>query len=189
MLSVATGWAPTPSSSTRAPSADHCSTIEGGCGDPTAVRATRPLPGLTYNLGFAHHHRADAGGRSENDAVAGLAYRFAPLENLAIELLSEYAHLHHAEGYSERRHYFTQSAAAYWGGWNVAFSYTGRWIRGRDGGSSRDFLFQASAGYVWEIGAGGRFGVIGADVGWRGARSDGAYGDGIGALVSYVLAL
>jgi hypothetical protein len=146
------------------------------------------LPGLTYNLGFAHQHRADVGGRSENDAVAGLAYAFSPLENLQIELLSEYAHLHHAEGENERHHYFTQSAAAYWGGWNVAFSYTGRWIRGGDGGSSRDFLFQASAGYAWEIGADGRLGVLGTDVGWRCARSDGVYGDGIGVLVSYVFA-
>jgi hypothetical protein len=62
------------------------------------------LPGLTYNLGFANQHRADAGGRSERTAVAGLTYGFSPLEYLGIELLSEYAHLHHAEGENERRH-------------------------------------------------------------------------------------
>jgi hypothetical protein len=145
------------------------------------------LPGLTYNLGFANQHRADVGGRSERDAVAGLAYGFSPFEGFEIELLSEYAHLHHAEGANERRHYFTQSAAASWAGWNVALSYTGRWIHGRDDGSLRDFLFQASAGYAWEIGAGGRLGVLGADVGWRCAREEGARGDGFGALVSYTL--
>jgi hypothetical protein len=146
------------------------------------------LPGLTYNLGFANHQRADAGGRSQRDAVAGLIYGFSPFENLEVELLSEYAHLHNAEGENERRHYFTQSAVAYWGGWNVALSYTGRWIRRGDGGSSRDFLFQASAGYAWEIGAGGRFGLLGTDVGWRSARDGGISGDGIGVLVGYALA-
>jgi len=151
-------------------------------------RAIPRLPGLTYNLGFANQHRADAGGRSERDAVAGLGYGFSPVENLEIELLSEYAHLHHAEGENQRRHYFTQSAAAYWGGWNVALSYTGRWIRGPDGGGSRDFLFQASTGYAWEIGAGSRSGVLATDVGWRRARDDGVSGDGFGVLVSYALA-
>jgi hypothetical protein len=145
------------------------------------------LPGLIYNLGFAHLHREKAGDRSENDAVAGLVYAFSPLENLEIELLSEYAYLHHAEGENERRHYFTQSAAAYWGGWNVAFSCTARWIRGREDAGSGDFLVQASAGYAWEIGADGRFGVLGADAGWRGARGGGVYGDGIGVLVGYAL--
>jgi hypothetical protein len=145
------------------------------------------LPGLTYNLGFANQQRADAGGRSERAAVAGLTYGFSPLEHLEIELLSEYAHLHHAAGENEHRHYFAQSAAAYWGGWNVAFSYTGRWIQGRDDGNPRDFLFQSSAGYAWEIGAGGRFGLLGADVAWRRAREDGVFGDGFGVLVSYAL--
>lgn len=146
------------------------------------------LPGLTYNLGFANQHRADAGGRSERDAVAGLTYGFSLVEDLEIELLSEYAHRHHAEGEKEHRHYFTQSAAAYWGGWNVALSYTGRWIQGREEGTRRDFLLQASAGYAWEVGAGGRFGVLGTDVGWRRAREDGLRGDGLGVLVSYALA-
>jgi len=145
------------------------------------------LPRLTYNLGFAHQQRADVGGRSERDAVAGLGYGFSPFEDLEFELLSEYAYLDGAGGESERRHYFTQSAAAYWRGWNAALSYTGRWIRGRDG-SSRGFLFQASAGYAWEIGAGSRFGVVGTDVGWRRARDEGAASDGFGVLVSYSLA-
>jgi hypothetical protein len=146
------------------------------------------LPGLTYNLGFANQHRADVGGRTERDAVAGLAYGFSPFEGLEIELLSEYAHLQHAEGANERRHYFTQSASASLGDWNVALSYTGRWIHGRDDRSHRDFLFQVSAGHAWEIGAGGRFGVIGADVGWRCAREEGVRGDGFGARVRYALA-
>jgi hypothetical protein len=146
------------------------------------------LPGLTYNLGFANQQRADAGGRTERDVVAGITYGFSPLEVLEIELLSEYAHLHNAGGEVEHRHYFTQSAAAYWAGWNIALSYTGRWIHRPGDTKQRDFLFQASAGYAWEIGVGGRFGELGVDFGWRRARAEGVLDDGFGGLLSYAFA-
>ena len=55
-------------------------------------------------------------------------------------------------------------------------------------GLVRDFLFQATAGYAWELGSDGRFGLIGGDVGWRRMRAGGRQVDGIGGLVSYVLA-
>jgi hypothetical protein len=145
------------------------------------------LPGLTYNLGFASQQQGDAGGRTERDAVVGLGYRTSPGAGFDVELLSEYAHLHHAGGEAENRHYFTQSAAVYRGGWNVALSYTGRWIRGRDVARRADFLVQASTGYAREIGAGGRFGILGFDFGWCRAREDGARRDGFGGLIRYAL--
>jgi hypothetical protein len=145
------------------------------------------LPGFTYNLGFANQHRDDVGGRSERDAVVGLGYSFARGDELVFELLSEYVHLHNAGGEAEDRDYFTQCAAAYWGGWNAALAYTGRWIRARGAERQRDLLFQASTGYAWEVGSGGRFGILGVDIAWRFVREGGIGRDGFGGRISYAI--
>jgi hypothetical protein len=146
------------------------------------------LPGLTYNLGFARLQRANADERSEHDAVAGLGYAHTLGQRFEIQLLSEYAYLDNAGGEDERRHYLTQGAALYWGPLNLALAYTGRWIRTPGVELQRDFLVQASAGLARGIGADGRFGVIGADVGWVRRRDAGEGRDGFGARIRYAIA-
>jgi len=146
-----------------------------------------PLPGLSYNLGFARQQRADAGGRTEHDVVAGLVYSFSPAPALDVELLSEYAHLRHAGGEAASRHYFTQGAEVTWRGWNAAVAYSRRWQGGR-GVPRHDDLLQVSAGYAWEIGPDARFGLVGADLGWRRCRESGDGADLFGGRVSYSLA-
>jgi hypothetical protein len=135
------------------------------------------LPGLGYQLGLS---RQEAGrdGRDEYGYAAGLVYRFSPRENLDVELLSEYVYQRGAEGERRSRHYSTQGSAIRWKRWNLGLSSTLRDLDG--GGGARDYLFQASVGYEFEMG-------LAIDFGWRYSREDGVETNGLGALVRYTV--
>jgi len=134
------------------------------------------FPGLDYHLGFSRQE-TERGGRDEYSYVAGLTYAFTPHEDVDVEILSEYVYQWGTGGERQNCHYYTQSGAVYWKGWNLALSSTLRHLH--DGGS-RDYLFQASVGYEFERG-------LAVDVGYRFAREDGVGNNGLGALVSYTL--
>ncbi|MCP5039687.1 MAG: hypothetical protein GY944_01580 [bacterium] len=136
------------------------------------------LAGLGYHLGFSRQ-KSEGGGRDEYGYVAALAYAFSPGEDIAVELLSEYAYQHGAEGERLNRHYVTQSGVISWKHWNLAVSSTLRDCEAL-GERSRDHLVQLSTGYEFEVG-------LTIDVGWRRSQEDGTTSQAIGVLLGYAL--
>jgi len=70
---------------------------------------------------------------------------------------------------------------------NLALSYSWLAWRSEAEGRIRDYLFQATLGYAWNLGEQASYGRFAIDVGWRGARELGLRRDAVGALVSYLL--
>ncbi len=138
------------------------------------------LSGLTYHLGFEQQHGGH-GERNERGYVAGLTYGFSPMDEVEIELLSEFVYKHFADGIDSNRIYFTQSALASWKGWYAALSYTKRDTHSRVDRDFNDSLFQTSVGYEFPIGLGVHFA-------WRYAREDGMKVDGVGVQFTYAYA-
>ncbi|MDP6977823.1 MAG: hypothetical protein QF570_04375 [Myxococcota bacterium] len=137
------------------------------------------LTGMTYHLAFSRQKVAGAA-RNQYGYAAGLSYAFAPTDDVEIQLLSEYVHQRGVEGERLQRHYYTQSGAASWRGWNLALSSTLRDSDSREGGPT-DHLLQLSAGYGFDFG-------LSIDVAWRYAREDGSAAHGFGGLIAHTLA-
>lgn len=138
------------------------------------------LPGLTYHLGFEQQH-GGRGERNERGYVAGLQYAFSPVEEIEVELLSEFVYKHFADGLDQSQRYFTQSALVGWHGWYAATSYTKRDTHSNVDRSMGDYLFQATVGYEFPIG-------LGVHLAWRYAKEDEQKVDGVGLLLTYALA-
>ncbi len=144
------------------------------------------LPGLGYSVGFARFQGV-VEARTEIDYAAALTYAFKPRPDIDVWLLSEYVHQHNPGGAKANRELLTASGAAFWGGLDLALSYSWLAWRSEAEGRIRDYLFQATLGYAWNLGEQASYGRFAIDVGWRGARELGLRRDAVGALVSYLL--
>jgi hypothetical protein len=144
------------------------------------------LPGLAYSLGFARF-QGEGEARTEIDYAVALTYAVAPQPGIDIWLLTEYVHQHNPGGAEANRDLLTAGAMACWRGLNLALSYSWLAWRSEEEGRIRDYLFQATLGYAWNLGEQARYGRFAIDVGWRGARELSLRRDAVGALVSYLL--
>lgn len=130
------------------------------------------LPGFSYQVGGARQavdRVNDEDGERLPSSEIDDEYRFVAAGLWALELnedttvtpLLEYVRFWNAEGIKdEDRDYLTASTLIEYQAWNVALSYTGRFIDNPDGGDQNDTLFQVSAGYLFDFG-------LEADIGYR----------------------
>jgi len=144
------------------------------------------LPGLSYSLGFARF-QGEGEARTELDYAAALTYAFEPRPDVSVGLLAEYVHQHNPGGAKANRDLVTAGGAAYWRGLNLALSYSWLAWRSEAEGPIRDYLFQATLGYAWDLGEQTSYGRFAIDIGWRSARELGLRRDAVGALVGYLV--
>jgi hypothetical protein len=144
------------------------------------------LPGLGYRLGFARF-QGEGEARTQLDYAAALTYALEPRPDVHVRLLAEYVHQHDPGGAEAKRDLLTAGCAGYWRGSNLALSYSWLAWRSEAEGRIRDYLFQVTLGYAWDLGEEASYGRFAIEVGWRSARELGLRRDAAGALVSYLL--
>lgn len=135
------------------------------------------LPGFAYQIGFSRQ-AAGRAGRTESGYALALSHRSEPLEDIRLDLVSEYVHRLHAHGEAGDRRDFTQSAELRWKNWNAALVYSRRNVRPFSGDVQVDAQVQVSVGYAFGFG-------LGIDLGWRSVREDGVRRTGPGARLGY----
>ena len=145
-----------------------------------------PLPGLGYGLGFARL-RGEGEARTETSYAVALTYAFEPRPDVDVGLVAEYVRQHNPGGLEAHRDLVTAGGKAYWRGLNLALCYSWLAWRSEAEGRIRDYLFQVTLGYAWDLGEKASYGRFAIDVGWRGARELGLRRDAAGALVSYLV--
>jgi hypothetical protein len=100
-------------------------------------------------------------------------------ESLTITPLFEYDRFWNAQGIPEQnRDYFTAAVSFELDNWNLALASTTRLIHNSEGKDFQDYLFQVSAGYVFDFG-------LGIDVGWARVEEENDSKNVLGALLSY----
>ena len=147
------------------------------------------LPGFRYQLAFARQEVErvlDDDGNPETDIDD--EYRLSAAAEWAVEVnqqltitpLVEFVRFWNAGGLgSEDRNYLTASALTEYGPWNLALSYTGRFIDNDAGSDFDDFQFQVSGGYTFENG-------LQTDVGWKIRDEANIESQTFGAFLTYV---
>ena len=138
------------------------------------------LPGLAYNLGFIRED-GDDGARNETGGVLGLEYTLPVSEDLAFVFLGEAAGFEDFQGSDEDRFYLTGGAGAAYGPWGASLAATRRHVDA-PGDSYSDLLFQATAGYTFDLGA---YGEASANLGWKTERVERDWADTVGVLLTY----
>lgn len=151
------------------------------------------LPGLLYHISGVRQAvdtvNDEDGNPLPSDEIDD-EYRFAVAGQWAIALddhttltpLLEYVHFWNAEGVKdESRNYLTASALVEYDAWNVAVSYTGKFVENPDGSERTDTLFQVSGGYTFDVG-------LGADIGYRLLDEEGVESQTFGLFLVYDLA-
>lgn len=141
-----------------------------------------PVTGLTYQIAFVSQAAGTGSDSREKGVVASVAHEFPVARAMALQPLVEYAHFFDADGVDgQDRFYITAGATAIWQKrWNVALSYTRRETMPASGSNVGDNLFQASAGYEFDIG-------LGANAGWRYSETGDVADHTIGMLLTYGL--
>lgn len=148
------------------------------------------LPGFNYQVGFLHQDvgRVDDDGvvlpgsetADENRVVVAGQWAVGVTEDITVTPLLEWVRFWNAEGYDdEDRNYLTASALLEYGNWNVSVATTQRWTDPKDGGSSNDYQWSMTAGYLFDFG-------LELDIGWKVLSDDGGSYRTLGALASYV---
>lgn len=138
------------------------------------------LPGLAYTLGFVRED-GDDGARNETGGVFGLEYTLPVSEDLAFVFLGEAAGFEDFQGSDEDRFYLTGGAGVAYGPWGASLSATRRHVDA-PGDSYDDLLFQATAGYTFDLGA---YGEASVNLGWKTERVERDWADTVGVLLTY----
>jgi len=148
------------------------------------------LPGFRYHIGGARQavdRINDDDGNELPDSETEDEYRFAAAGEWALEVdeditvtpLLEYVRFWNAEGTKdEDRDYLTAAGLLEYQNWNLALSYTGKFVENPDGSDRTDYAFQASAGYAFDFG-------VTADVGYKYDRAQEIDSHIFGVLLTY----
>lgn len=150
------------------------------------------LPGFRYHIGGARQ-AVDRVNDEDGNPLTGDEiddeYRFAAAgeweieidEDLSVTPLLEYVRFWNAEGtQDEDRDYVTAAGLVAYGPWNMAVSYTGKFVDNPDGTDRTDYSFQVSGGYAFDFG-------VTFDVGYKFDQAEDVDSHLIGALLVYEL--
>ena len=150
------------------------------------------LPGFRYHIGGVRQ-AVDRVNDEDGNPLPGDEiddeYRFAAAgeweieidEDLSITPLLEYVRFWNAEGtQDEDRDYVTAAGLVAYGPWNMAVSYTGKFVDNPDGTDRTDYSFQVSGGYAFDFG-------VSFDIGYKFDQAEDVDSHLIGALLVYEL--